>query len=148
MYAYDTEEQYVLLNSKAEVAVDFFPNKASAYYFLIKSYRKLDQCNDALDYVEEALLISGKDAFVKSNLLIEKAYCLIAQGDNDTALATAESALKISDNNNPNALELLGDMKANDGDLERAVNYWKLAKEKGGSSTKLQDKIEQRRLID
>lgn len=75
-------------------------------------------------------------------------WVLYQRGDYKEARAWLQRALDNGGNENPDVLEHLGDTLYQMGKTEEAVNYWKKARTAGTQSTELDQKIEQRKLVE
>jgi tetratricopeptide (TPR) repeat protein len=75
-------------------------------------------------------------------------WVLYKRGDYKEARAWLQRALDNGGNGNPDLLEHLGDTLYQMGKTEEAVNYWKKARTEGTQSTELDQKIEQRKLVE
>ena len=146
MEAYtETKDNQNLLRVATE-ALDLFPNKASAYMYYGRANTFTKNHDEAIDLLNEGLLVSGKDVYHKSNILAELARAYAAMGDMETAEKHIVNSLTISEDKNGLALEIKGDILFQKGDAEGAISYWKKAQKTGIRSTNLADKIEQKKL--
>ena len=75
-------------------------------------------------------------------------WVLYQRGDYKEALAWLQRAFDNQGNGSPELLEHLGDTFFQLGKTEEAVNYWKKAKNTGAQSSALDQKIEQRKLVE
>jgi len=128
MYAYQEVGDYNSLRERAEGAIDYFPNKPTAFYFYGLSSRKLNKLDDAISYLDEGVLIAGKNIVIKSNILSELALAYLANRNEEKATNAAEKALELSQSQNPNALEAMGDILTKKGDQKAAKEYYNKAK--------------------
>lgn len=113
MYAYSEKKEYKKLVEKSEMAMDLFPNKASAIYLYALGNRKSKMSydlDDVLSYLEDGKLIAGKDNVSKSNILTELAYVYAAKKEFDNAKKAIDEALLVSDNKNTLALKAKTDI--------------------------------------
>lgn len=75
-------------------------------------------------------------------------WVLYQRGDYKEARAWLQRALENGGDGSPEVLEHLGDTLFQLGKTEEAVNYWKKAKSTGAQSSELDQKIEQRKLVE
>lgn len=68
LYALYEESDYAALQETAEEAMDFFPNKASAYYLYGVAANELGDQEDALNALQQALLMAGNDQRMTYNI--------------------------------------------------------------------------------
>ncbi|MEM9547857.1 MAG: tetratricopeptide repeat protein [Bacteroidota bacterium] len=146
MEAYTETKDYEDLLRVATEALDLFPNKASAYMYYGRANTFTKSYDEAIDLLNEGLLVSGKDTYHKSNLMAELARAHFGKGDIEGAEKHISNALTMSENKNGLALEINGDLLYQKGDVEGAISYWEKAQKAGIRSTNLADKIEQKKL--
>ena len=146
MEAYSEMKDEINLLRVATEALDFFPNKASAYMYYGRANTMNKDFVEAIDLLNEGLFVSGKDLYHKSNIHAELARAHAANKNLDFADQNITKALEISQNQNPLALEIKGDILFLKGETDSAVEYWKKAQEAGIRSINLSEKIEQKKL--
>lgn len=105
MYIHSEDKAYEKLENVSEEVMDLFPNEPRAYYFyaLAKNHQK--DHKEAIDILEQALLMVGNDARLKFDIhaLLGSAYYQLKKYEqSETAY---EDALKL----NPNAPALLNE---------------------------------------
>ena len=131
MEAYtDSRDDQNLLRVATE-ALDFYPNKASAYMYYGRANTFTKNFNEAIDVLNEGLFVSGKDITSKSNILAELGRAYSGKNDFDAADEKISKALAISENKNGLAFEISGDMLYSRGDIEGAISQWKKAQKTG-----------------
>ncbi len=103
MYAFAELKKYNELAETSEEAIDYFPNKASAYYLNGRAHTALGNYSEAVGVLEQALLIAGNDGYIQFQVLgnLGKAYHEL--GDDTQSDQAYEKALQL----NPKAPELL-----------------------------------------
>lgn len=146
MEAYTETKDYPNLLRVATDALDYFPNKASAYMFYGRANTMSQNYDEAIDILNEGLFVSGKDIYNKSNIYAELARTQSANKDFESAEITIGKALELSENKNGLALEIYGDILYQKGEVEEAVKQWKNAQKSGIRSTLLFEKIESKKL--
>lgn len=134
-----------LLNVATE-ALDLFPNKASAYMYYGRANTMVKQFDEAIDLLNEGLLVSGGDIYHKSNITAELARAFASNGAFEDADKNIAKALEMSDQKNSLALEIKGDIMYQKGDTPGALSFWQKAKETGNRSKLLAEKIELKKL--
>ena len=143
MQALDEENRPEELSTIAIDAIDLFPNQVDSYYYYTLAENSLGNTSNALDYIQEAMLIAGRNVKLKNDLQSEMARSYLIEGNIARANTTIDKALAESNNNNPNALEVKGDILAAEGKQSEAINYWKKAQELGLVRKSLLTKINQ-----
>ena len=145
--AYTELKDIVKLKKTATNALDLFPNKSSAYMYYGRAYTLNNDIEEAIELLEEGLLVSGKDVTGKSNLYAELGRAYLAAKDLPKASENVTKALDLSKNQNGLALEIKGDIQYVKGEKGDAVKSWKEAITKGGIlSQRLQEKIDTKKL--
>lgn len=146
MEAYTDTKDYDNLLRVATDALDLFPNKASAYMYYGRANTLTKNYSEAIDLLDEGILVSGKDIYNKSNILAELGRAYAGQNDYDTAEKKIAKALEMSDKKNGLALEIYGDILYQKGNVEGAIAQWKKAQKAGVRSTILSEKIQLKKL--
>ena len=75
------------------------------------------------------------------------AWILFMQGRYEEAQIYIDQALKNYDEPNGEVLEHAGDIAANNGDINKALDYWQQALAAGGGTTLLEQKIKQKKYL-
>lgn len=143
MQSLDEENQLEKLASVSMNAIDLFPNNADSYYYYGLSQNGLGNTSNAKDYLQEALLIAGRDIKLKNDLMSEMARSYMIEGNTVLAHSTIDQALSESEGKNPNALEVKGDILATEGKREEATTFWKKAQDLGSNRKTLIIKLNQ-----
>ncbi len=126
--------------------LDYFPNKPSAYMYYGRAFTLNNEVEEAIEILNEGVLVSGKDLYGKSNIYAELGRAYFANGKTEKATQSIEKALIISGNKNSLAFEILGDILFQKGNRKEALENWKKAKSMGMHLPSLQQKIEQKKL--
>ena len=105
LYALYEEADYEALEEKAEEAMDFFPNKASAYYLYGTAVNELGDQDDALSALQQALLMAGNDQRMTYNIQARLGIVYGAMGDIGDAARAFDAALAL----NPQSAKVLSD---------------------------------------
>ncbi len=148
MDAYVQENEYSKLLKLSHNAVDYFPNKASAFYYYGIALRKSKNYTDAIDYLNDGVLISGKDNHMKSDLLAELSLAYLYANNITKANSSIQKSLELSQKLNPKALEAMGDILFKSNNKDEAVKYWKKAKSNGSRNKLINNKISEKRIFD
>lgn len=146
MESYTEIKEYQKLLKTATNALDLFPNKASAYMYYGRANTLTENYSEALDLLNEGILVSGKDIYNKSNIYAELGRAFAGKKDFDASLNNITKALEISTNKNGLALEIYGDLLFQKGDSVGAIIQWKKAQKVGIRSESLLEKIELKKL--
>ena len=144
--AYSYLEDFTNLKKTAIEALDLFPNKPSAYVYYGRAHTLNNDAEEAIDLLQEGLLVSGKDLYAKSNLYAELGRAFLSKSNKEKANENILKSLEISKNQNGLAYAIEGDIQFNSGNVDKAVDSWKKAQKLGIKSISLQKKIENRRL--
>ncbi|NNF34220.1 MAG: tetratricopeptide repeat protein [Saprospiraceae bacterium] len=143
MQSLDEENQLKELASVSMDAIDFFPNKVDAYYYYALAENGQGNTSNAMDYLQEAMLIAGRDLKLKNDLMSEMARSYMIEGNLARAQSTIDQALSESAEKNPNALEVKGDILAAEGKRAEAITFWKKAQDLGSTRKSLLTKLNQ-----
>ena len=141
LMAYNQKKDYTSMASKAEEAMDLFPNKASAYYLFASAKISLGQYDEAIDYLQDASMIAGKDLYHKVNVENQMARLAMKKNNYDKASTHLTQSMEWSKGQDAQTVELLGDLSSLKGNDSKAVEYWNKAKKLGISSADLSEKI-------
>ncbi len=131
------------LSMVAYDAIDYFPNQPESYFFYGVAENEKGNPEEALDYLLEGNMIAAGDVTNKSNMQAEIARSQFLMEEVAQAEKSVETSLELSDNKNPFALEVKGDILASKGQNEEAVLHWKKAWELGSKRYSLQQKLNQ-----
>jgi tetratricopeptide (TPR) repeat protein len=91
--------QYDDIITQATKAIDIFPNQAYLYYASGYASYKKHQLNDALDMLNQALIMTGKNAGQKINIYNILGLVYDELGNIDKSVTAFESALAINAHN-------------------------------------------------
>jgi tetratricopeptide (TPR) repeat protein len=84
---------------QAEKAIDIFPNQAYLYYASGVAYYKKKKLDDALDMLNEALIMSGKNNGQKINIYNMLGLVYDGLGNMDKSVTAFESSMGINSKN-------------------------------------------------
>lgn len=126
-------------------ALDLFPNKPSAYMYYGRAHTLNNDLDEAIDVLQEGILVSGRDVTSKSNIYAELGRAHASTKDTKKANESIAKSLELSNNRNSLALDIQGDIFAKNGEIDKAIESWKLSQKMGNSSPVLADKIKNRR---
>jgi len=126
--------------------LDLFPNKPAAYVYYGRAYSLANDPTEAIDLLSEGLMVSGKDINAKSNVTAELARAYMISKDDKQALSYVDQSLSMSNNQNPLALEIKGDILYATGKEDEAISLWRDAIKAGMNSSRLQSKIDNKKL--
>lgn len=141
MYSLDYQKSYVQLEKTATSALDLFPNKAINYFFLSKALVLQRKYSDAIDYIEEGMMVSASNKIVASKLKYVEALSYFNQSKLPKAKETVLLAISLSDNKNAIAYELLGDISSTGGDTKSAKEAWLQSRNLGNKESELDAKL-------
>jgi predicted Zn-dependent protease len=148
MYACFYLEDAEKLAAYAEQAIDFFPNQPLSYYYFGKSHWMRGQQDNAIKWMKEGLVISGRNNTIRYDIQNDLIQLYIQ-------LNTLENAQKILDklsqdpmfSKHPILLETAGDLAFSQGLTIEAIDWWTKALKAGNQSPLLKEKINQKKLI-
>lgn len=139
LYAYLEEGDYQSLRPTAENALDLFPNKAVVYYLLGLADNELGRPREALDALQQAVLMAGNDSqlILNAQILLGGVYEGLDQvGEADQAFG---AALALNDKS-PEALVAYSYALAQRGeDLERARTMAQTANDLAPGQPRIED---------
>ena len=98
MESYSETKNYQNLLKIATEALDLYPNKASAYMYYGRANTFTKNYTEAIDLLNEGILVSGKDLYNKSNILAELGRAYSYENNFEAADENISKALKMSDN--------------------------------------------------
>jgi len=142
MFCLLVTEQYDKLATTADNAIDFFPNQAISYYFKAKAFVILENLKKAESYLDEAEMISAGSPDIMSRVYTVRSEILYNKKDFAKALIQVDAAIKTSNGNNTDALELKGDILKVSNDMKSAASYWQKAYDLGKRSPQLIKKLD------
>jgi tetratricopeptide (TPR) repeat protein len=143
--AYHATGQHTLSDSSYDRALAIAPNDATvlnnySYYLSLRG----EQLTKAESMSHRSLELEPSS----TNYMDTYAWVLFRLGKYDQAKQWMEKALQAKDAmQNPNMLEHYGDILFNLHEVDKALEYWQLAKEKGATSVGLARKIAEKRYI-
>ncbi len=129
----------------SEEAMDLFPNQGASYYYNGLAYSQKEDYTEALNSYQLALMMSGKDPVLATDIYGAMSITYSKQDNIDKAMTTVQEGLKL----NPkyaNWIEQYGDFLFQDGQVEEAITQWKKALEFNKDSASLKRKIANRSL--
>ncbi len=142
---YHTMEEYEKSDKSYDKAIQLNPNNPTllnnfSYYLSLRG-DKLDQ---AAEMSAKSIELSPNN----SSFFDTYGWILFKQKKYSEAKSWLEKSLNNNGKENATILEHYGDTLFKLNDVDGAVQYWKKSKEKGGDATRLDQKINSRRLIE
>ena len=143
--AYHHEKEHKKSDENFDNYLKIDPNNASVLnnYSYYLSLRK-EKLNKAEEMMQKVMKMHPNNA----TFLDTYGWVLYQKGDYAKAKETLKKALNNGGSSSGEVLEHYGDALFQLGEKEEALNYWKKALEKGDHSDKLQQKIEEKRIIE
>lgn len=129
----------------SEEAMDLFPNQGASYYYNGLAYNKKEEYNEALNSYQLALMMSGKDPALATDIYGAMSTTYSEQKNIEKAKTALQEGLKL----NPNyalLIEQYGDLLFQNGEAESAIAQWKKALKYNKNSASLKRKIANRSL--
>jgi len=136
------EKLYDDLFRTSDEALLRFPNQAIAYLFNAYSLNRKNDPEEAIDILQEAVLISSDNEQLRLTIKTEMAYSKFLQGEYEAALKILDSEA----NESPTATELYGDIYSRQGNKEKAVQFWKKALDGNPNNQELATKIQNKQI--
>lgn len=130
------------LYNTSDQALLRFPNQAIAYLFHAYSLNRKNKPEDALDILQEGVLMSGNNDKLRRSIKTEMAYAKYLQKEYEAALKILDS----EPNNSFTALELKGDIYFKQNNESEALKMWKKALELNPKNEVLSTKIQNKQL--
>lgn len=97
MYIHYEDQAYEALSKVSEEVMDIFPNKAIIYYLNGLSLSQLGKAEDAIDALDQALLMVGQDGKLKFDILNQIGEAYNAEGNHADADDAFTKALALND---------------------------------------------------
>lgn len=124
IYCYEQAGKYEKMLSKSEEAMDFFPNKASAYYLYASAQNHLGEYDQALSYLNDAFMISGKDMYHKAKVENQRARAYMGKEDMEQAKKHLNNSSEWSMGQDAEAVKLFGDWYKAQGNTSEAQKFY------------------------
>ena len=137
LYIYAENEDYDNLVEQSENALDLFPNQGTIYYLNGLGYNGLKQYNNAVNSLQQALIIASKNPRItfQSHLQLGKAYHHLKKAERSNK--SFEQALAMNDKD-PIALDMYAAaLSARSEKLARAKELLTKAMKNGGNNNAL-----------
>ena len=155
VYAVWEQLMYIQLETKdfdgllktSDEAMDLFPNQGNAFYMNGLALNTKAKYDDALNNLQQALLMAGKNQRLRIDTQHEIAKSYYLQKKYTEANTWNQKAL-IGGENASYILEKQGDIYYKLNDIDNALVFWKKAKDKGAMSTGIDKKINDRKTND
>ncbi|MFK7980454.1 MAG: hypothetical protein AB8G86_10760 [Saprospiraceae bacterium] len=129
----------------SEEAMDLFPNQGASYYYYGLASNQQSDYGEALNAYNLALMMSGKDPYLATDIYAAMSNTYSQQKKLDKAKSAVLDGLKINPKS-PVLLEQHGDVLFQNGEEEAAIKQWKKALEINKKSASLERKIANRSL--
>jgi tetratricopeptide (TPR) repeat protein len=121
------QKQYADMLQAAEQAIDAFPNQPKAYFYYAAAANLLGRHDDALQQLEQALLMVGNNAPMRWELQDQVGLALLGKKDYAAAVARYEQFVAKGGDQHPGLLEHYGDALSLSGQHSNALTQWKKA---------------------
>lgn len=132
---------YDRLKGFSAKAMDFYPNQSGPYLYQAKALFQLGRVQEAKDYADEALFISGSRSADYIDIVILQSRIDMSDGDLQVAIDRLQK-LHSDDKGNSISYEYLGDLLKEKGDKAEAEKCWKTALDKGGDINRIKLKLQ------
>jgi tetratricopeptide (TPR) repeat protein len=131
----------------SEEAMDLFPNQGGGYFMNALALGTKGKNDDAITNLQQAILMAGKNQRLRIEAQHELANAFYRQQKYADANTWNSKAL-VGGENAPAILERQGDILFHLQKNNEAIEFWKKAKEKGGASVILDQKINEQKVRD
>ncbi|MFN0214264.1 MAG: tetratricopeptide repeat protein [Saprospiraceae bacterium] len=121
------QKGYDEMLATAENAMDAFPNQAKAYYFYGVAANIKGRSDDAIEALEQGLLMTANNTDLRLNFIEQIGLALIGKKDFTGAISRLKQSLFKGGDQHPGILEHLGDAFSLQGQDNQAIEYWKKA---------------------
>jgi tetratricopeptide (TPR) repeat protein len=148
LYTYMDLGYWEKLYDKSELALSYFPNQASLYYFNALGLARKGEPSEALEVLEQASFMIPANSALKIEVLSLQGSCLARTGQLDKAAKTLKQAINQGAESSAVVLEQYGDVLFQLGDSNEAVSYWQKALKQSPESEILKRKIADKRLYE
>jgi tetratricopeptide (TPR) repeat protein len=111
----------------AEQAMDAFPNQPKAYYWYGRAATLLQRPDDALPQLEQALLMTGNNAALRTQIQDQAGLALLSKRDAAAAVARYEANLTKGGEQDASFMEHYGDALAAANQKDKAREAWRKA---------------------
>jgi tetratricopeptide (TPR) repeat protein len=111
----------------SEQAIDAFPNQPKAYFYYGAAANLKGLYDDAINQLEQALLMAGNNTGLRLDLTDQIGLALLGKKDFAGASKRYEQALPKGGDQHPGILEHYGDALSLGGQHDRAIEQWKKA---------------------
>ncbi len=125
----------------ASDAIDYFPNEVSAYLQKADALIDLKEYNEASEHIDMADIISGNNPRLTTGVALTRHRLMTATSASEDSQKLLQNLLAEKMNIFPDLLEKFGDAFQRSSNIDKAVQYWNKAMEKGYTSGLLRRKI-------
>ena len=134
-------EKFEDLAKDAQKCLEFFPSSPEPYLFYGISQNKTNHFEVAKDYLFNGIELVFDNPSILVEFYHQLGISFFGLKDYNSAKKYLEKSLAIQENNAP-VLELLGDIYAIKGNIDKALNYWEKASTMNTSNELLKKKIQ------
>jgi tetratricopeptide (TPR) repeat protein len=93
-----TSGNMVQLRKYSEMAMDYYPNKILVYYYAALAHENLHNYSQAINYLQDAMMIPLSDEQLSAELTSLQAYLFMKQGQQQQSLQAFSEALRLRPN--------------------------------------------------
>ncbi len=137
-----TLSKYEELQSFAEKTIDYYPNQFDAYYWYQLSSIMLNKIKDSTVFEEEMSFMTGNNQVMKNKAVVVNALKNLKENNPKEAMSQISSLDSEYLKSDPFIAEIYGDILAANGSTEQALKYWKISKNIGNTSIRVNEKIQ------
>jgi len=110
-----------------EQAIDAFPNQPKAYLYYGVAATEKGKYDDAISQLEQAILMTGNTPALRLDIVDQIGLALMGKKGFAAAIARYEQNLAKGGDQHPGILEHYGDALFQNGDRNKAVEFWQKA---------------------
>ena len=142
MYALLEEKEYADLIRYGEKSLYIFPNQPLSYFMIAKAKILSDKPEDAIDYIMEGTMISGKNQSRINDFNMLNAEIAINQGKHAKAIETLDIIMNTEISKNSSQYEALGDLYNKANNTKEAKKAYQEALKLEKANTNLNRKVQ------
>ena len=120
MYIHFENQDFGSLKEASEEVMDIFPNKAIVYYLNGLSLVQMGESGDAVDVLDQALLMAGQDGKLKFDILNQMGEAYNAEGNYSDADQSFTEALALNEKSAMTYMRYAKAVAQREGQAERA----------------------------
>ncbi len=137
-----TLSDYEELQSFAEKTIDYYPNQYDAYYWHQVSSILLNKIKDTALYEEEVTFMIGNNQLMKNKSIVVNSLKALKENKAKEAYSQISELDTEYIKSDPFIAEIFGDILAANNQTDEALKYWKISKNIGNNSIRVNEKMQ------